>query len=119
MATSAEIRISGVPERRELLRAAQEGTVSGVTASIDLCDHLAAAQPTTPRVEGVCEDCVALGERSWVHLRTCLSCGHVGCCDSSPRRHASAHFAEVGHPVVQSAEPGELWRWCFVDERLG
>jgi monovalent cation/hydrogen antiporter len=54
-----------------------------------------------------------------VHLRQCLACGHVGCCDSSPRRHASGHFHDSGHPVARSAEVGESWRWCFVDERLG
>jgi CPA1 family monovalent cation:H+ antiporter len=55
---------------------------------------------------------------SWVHLRTCLTCGHVGCCDSSPNRHASAHFKSTSHPVMQSAEPGEEWRWCFIHEQL-
>jgi monovalent cation/hydrogen antiporter len=54
-----------------------------------------------------------------VHLRVCLTCGHVGCCDSSPPRHASVHFERTGHPVMQSVEPGESWRWCFVDELLG
>jgi uncharacterized UBP type Zn finger protein len=53
---------------------------------------------------------------SWVHLRLCLTCGHVGCCDSSPNRHASNHFRDSGHPIVQSFEPGESWRWCYVDE---
>ncbi|SDY32291.1 ubiquitin-hydrolase Zn-finger-containing protein [Modestobacter sp. DSM 44400] len=54
-----------------------------------------------------------------MHLRTCLTCGHNGCCDSSPRRHARAHFGADGHPVVVSAEPGEAWRWCWVDDELG
>jgi hypothetical protein len=54
----------------------------------------------------------------WVHLRECLTCGHIGCCDSSPQRHASKHGAEVGHPIVRSFEPGEDWRWCFVDEAI-
>lgn len=62
------------------------------------------------------EDCLAEGS-SWVHLRRCLSCGHVGCCDSSPRRHASAH-ASPEHPVVRSAERGEQWRWCCVDSEV-
>jgi CPA1 family monovalent cation:H+ antiporter len=61
---------------------------------------------------------VALGHRDWVHLRLCLECGHVGCCDSSPGRHASAHYAEIEHPVVRSIEPNEQWRWCFVDEEV-
>ena len=61
----------------------------------------------------------ARGCTTWVHLRKCLTCGHMACCDSSPRRHASLHFDETGHPVMRSAEPGEEWRWCFVDSRLG
>jgi CPA1 family monovalent cation:H+ antiporter len=70
-----------------------------------------------PRTPGECEDCVAIGGR-WVHLRVCLGCGKVGCCDSSPNKHASAHFAAENHPVMRSAEPGEDWRWCFVDQTL-
>ena len=86
------------------------------------CPHIdAAVEPPVPdqsTVEG-CPDCLAQGFHDWVHLRRCLGCGHVACCDSSPRRHASAHFEEVEHPVMRSAEPGEEWRWCFVDSRLG
>jgi len=63
-----------------------------------------------------CPDCVAI-DGSWVHLRTCLVCGHVGCCDSSPNRHATRHFQATGHPIMTSAEVGETWVWCFVDER--
>ncbi|WLP89176.1 UBP-type zinc finger domain-containing protein [Gordonia sp. NB41Y] len=66
-----------------------------------------------------CEDCVAMGEHHWSHLRKCLECGHIGCCDSSPRRHATAHFHDSGHPVMRSAEPGERWRWCYVHEVMG
>ncbi len=85
----------------------------------DDCLHLRAApRVIRPRTPGECEDCVREGTR-WVHLRTCLTCGQVGCCDSSPRRHASAHFHGSDHPVMRSAEPGEAWRWCYVDERLG
>jgi uncharacterized UBP type Zn finger protein len=65
-------------------------------------------------VEG-CEDCMRTGDR-WFHLRVCLTCGHVGCCDSSPNRHASAHARAEEHPIVQSAETGEDWCWCYVDE---
>ena len=64
-------------------------------------------------VEG-CEDCLAAGG-AWVHLRICLECGHVGCCDSSPNRHASAHHQHTGHPIMRSIEPGEEWAWCFDD----
>jgi uncharacterized UBP type Zn finger protein len=67
-----------------------------------------------PQLEG-CEECLEIGG-SWVHLRMCLTCGKVGCCDSSPNRHASAHFKEDGHPLVRSAEPGEDWVWCYVDQ---
>jgi uncharacterized UBP type Zn finger protein len=67
-----------------------------------------------PQLEG-CEECLEIGG-SWVHLRMCLTCGKVGCCDSSPNRHASAHFQEEGHPLVRSAEPGEDWVWCYVDQ---
>lgn len=80
------------------------------------CAHLAEAplcvQPRTPQG---CEECLRDGT-TWVHLRLCLECGHVGCCDSSPQRHATGHFHQVGHPVMRSFEPGEAWRWCFVDE---
>jgi hypothetical protein len=65
-------------------------------------------------VEG-CEDCLASGGE-WLHLRICLECGHVGCCDSSPGRHASVHARDASHPIIRSLEPGEDWSWCFVDE---
>jgi uncharacterized UBP type Zn finger protein len=77
------------------------------------CDHLSGLQPAPPRAKG-CEECIAAGTR-WVHLRVCLTCGHVGCCDSSPGRHATSHFHETRHPVMTSFEPGERWAWCFVD----
>ena len=81
-----------------------------------LCAHLLHSQPTPPRAKS-CEECLILGD-NWVHLRTCLTCGHVGCCDSSPNRHAAQHFDRTHHPVIQSAEPGETWRWCYVDEQM-
>jgi hypothetical protein len=77
------------------------------------CTHLDDIRPVTPTADG-CDDCLATGGR-WVHLRVCLSCGHVGCCDSSPSKHATAHFHSSGHPLVQSYEPGEDWCWCYVD----
>lgn len=83
----------------------------------DSCAHLP-AEPAAPQTSAGCQDCLAAGAHNWVHLRLCLTCGHVGCCDSSPGRHASAHYAGTAHPVVRSQEPGESWRWCFVDERL-
>jgi len=81
------------------------------------CEHLDSA-PVTPVPDGfepVCADCVAAGGR-WVHLRRCVNCDRVGCCDSSPGRHATQHAMGTGHPVITSAEPGENWRWCFVDQ---
>jgi hypothetical protein len=82
--------------------------------SVDLDPHVAAIRQVRPRTNG-CEECLRLGT-PWVHLRLCLTCGHVGCCDSSPMRHARAHAHKVGHPIVQSMEPGENWRWCYVHE---
>ena len=82
--------------------------------SIRPCNHVP-AQPQAPADRG-CRECLAMGDR-WVHLRTCLHCGHVGCCDSSKNKHATAHFHATGHAVVQSAEPGEDWRWCYADNR--
>ncbi|MFC0625408.1 Na+/H+ antiporter [Kribbella deserti] len=85
----------------------------------NLCEDLNAAPAvTTPTTPDGCEECLR-DNTSWVHLRLCLECGHVGCCDSSPERHASRHFAEDAHPVMRSFEPGESWRWCFRHEKLG
>jgi uncharacterized UBP type Zn finger protein len=72
-------------------------------------------RPVAPRTPEGCEECLRSGGR-WVHLRLCLSCGHVGCCDSSPGRHASEHARALAHPIVRSFQPGESWRWCYVDE---
>jgi Na+/H+ antiporter len=83
------------------------------------CEHLEQAPiVVTPNTPQGCEECLREGT-SWVHLRLCLGCGHVGCCDSSPRKHSSLHFDETKHPVMRSFEPGENWRWCFADEKLG
>jgi uncharacterized UBP type Zn finger protein len=78
------------------------------------CTHLAGLAPKAPRTEG-CEECLRLGT-PWVHLRLCLTCGHVGCCDSSPGQHATHHFQQTGHPIMASFQPGERWAWCYVDE---
>jgi hypothetical protein len=78
------------------------------------CPHVKEIRPVTPRSEG-CEECLASGDR-WVHLRLCLTCGHVGCCDSSKNKHATKHFHATGHPVIKSFEPGEDWGWCYVDQ---
>ena len=81
------------------------------------CSHLDQVRAVEPSTLEGCEDCLKIGGR-WVHLRECLVCGHVGCCDSSPNRHASAHFHATGHPVIRSFEPGEDWGWCYVDELM-
>jgi hypothetical protein len=78
------------------------------------CRHVSQIRSVTPSGSG-CLECLQLGT-PWVHLRLCLTCGHVGCCDSSPMRHARGHAQALGHPIVRSFEPGEDWRWCFVDE---
>jgi uncharacterized UBP type Zn finger protein len=80
------------------------------------CTHLDRVRITQlpESVEG-CEDCLATGDR-WLHLRICLECGKVGCCDDSPNRHARVHAQASGHPLIRSLEPGEMWSWCFVDD---
>ena len=79
------------------------------------CQHLAALTHLTPAAEAACSECVELGD-DWVHLRVCQSCGHVGCCDSSKNKHATQHFHATLHPVIASAEAGERWLWCYVDD---
>ena len=82
------------------------------------CTHLDAVKITQlPEEVAGCADCLLTGD-PWLHLRICLQCGHVGCCDSSPNRHATAHAQSSGHPIIRSLEPGEIWSWCFVDELL-
>ena len=78
------------------------------------CEHF--AQATNFEVTAtVCSECIEMGS-SWVHLRQCLVCGHVGCCDSSPNRHATKHFRTSGHPTIRSAQPGEDWGFCYADD---
>ena len=104
-------------ERSE--RLSEEEPVTTPTLSAGPCGHLehspASIEPNGP---GICEDCIREGTRT-VHLRICLGCGNVGCCDSSVGRHASRHFTNSRHPVMRSFEPGESWRWCYIDERIG
>jgi uncharacterized UBP type Zn finger protein len=80
------------------------------------CKHISEVnlnvEPKTPQG---CEECLKMGD-SWVHLRICLTCGHIGCCDVSKNKHATKHFHETGHPIVKSFEPGEDWLWCYADE---
>jgi len=79
------------------------------------CTHLSQIKNVTPRTPKGCEECLKTGMR-WVHLRLCLSCGHVGCCDNSIGKHATAHFHGSKHAIIKSFEPGEDWKWCYVDE---
>lgn len=79
------------------------------------CAHVRQVQVVGPAILGACQDCLIEGTR-WVHLRHCLECGHVGCCDNSPRRHATGHWHDTSHPLIRSLEPGEVWAWCYADD---
>ena len=81
------------------------------------CSHRDLIREVTPSGDG-CEDCLSAGEHEWFHLRLCLICGHVGCCDASPRGHATAHWEATGHPILRSFQPGEDWGWCMADNLL-
>jgi CPA1 family monovalent cation:H+ antiporter len=95
-----------------------EGAGEGIARPGGVCAHLESASSTDAPRDAFCEECVREGTTT-VHLRMCLSCGNVGCCDSSPGTHASRHFDSTGHPVMRSIEPGEDWRWCYADDLLG
>ena len=82
---------------------------------MDDCTHLQAIQDVEAGTPGGCKECLQTGD-GWVHLRLCLSCGHVGCCDNSKNTHATKHFRSTEHPLVQSYEPGERWLFCYIDE---
>ena len=78
------------------------------------CSHVSEIRDVTPTSQ-VCKECEDMGD-TWVHLRECLVCGHVGCCDASKNKHARKHFRQTRHPIVRSIEPGEKWRWCYIDK---
>jgi uncharacterized UBP type Zn finger protein len=80
------------------------------------CTHLDQIKDVTPSADG-CEDCLKIGD-TWNHLRLCMTCGHVGCCDSSKNKHATKHFHATQHPIIKSFQPGEDWGWCYVDEEM-
>jgi monovalent cation/hydrogen antiporter len=105
--------------RAEVDRPSEETELPTRELSQPRCRHLRDASVLIDPRSADCEGCVAEGRTDWVHLRACLDCGHTGCCDSSPRRHARRHFEQTEHPVMRSAEPGETWRWCYVDRELG
>jgi uncharacterized UBP type Zn finger protein len=79
------------------------------------CPHIAEVADPPAHTPNGCEECLQMGSR-WVHLRLCRNCGHVGCCDSSPNKHATKHYHATHHPVMRSFEPGENWSWCYVDQ---
>lgn len=109
-----ESTLESIGDRADAVREAPLRAPERITGE---CEHQARLpESIAPRDAEGCEECLAQG-LTWLHLRVCLTCGHVGCCDSS-HGHASAHFEESGHPVMRSLEPGEAWRWCFVDETL-
>jgi uncharacterized UBP type Zn finger protein len=81
-----------------------------------LCKHISQIKHVKAKVHG-CEECLRIGD-DWVHLRLCMTCGHVGCCDDSKNKHATKHFHATHHPIIRSIEPGEEWGWCFVDEEM-
>jgi uncharacterized UBP type Zn finger protein len=95
--------------------------MSGTETKVDLsdpCEHVTSAMPRkVHRPPPGCVDCLKIGGQ-WVHLRICLTCGHVACCDSSPNRHATAHNHATNHPVMTSGEVGETWAWCYPDDRI-
>jgi Zn-finger in ubiquitin-hydrolases and other protein len=83
---------------------------------MERCTHTDQIRDVQPSAQG-CEECLEIGD-TWVHLRECLVCGHGGCCDSSKNKHATKHFPDTSHSIVASFEPGEDWRWCYLDETL-
>jgi monovalent cation:H+ antiporter-2, CPA2 family len=102
------------PGGAEPVRPDSTAAVGTIEPPAGRCPHSDQVHAVTPQTVG-CEECLALGQR-WVHLRVCMTCGHVGCCDSSKGKHATAHYKESGHPIIRSLEPGETWGWCYVDE---
>ena len=89
-------------------------TITFTPRSDATCDHLGQIEPVQPSAQG-CEECIESGD-GWVHLRLCMACGHVGCCDSSQGKHATKHFHATEHAIMRSIEPGERWGWCYEDE---
>ncbi|WP_141733382.1 UBP-type zinc finger domain-containing protein [Oligoflexus tunisiensis] len=82
-----------------------------------LCKDFRTLSPVTPHTTEGCEECLKSGD-DWMHLRLCLACGHVGCCDDSPNKHATQHYHQTKHPVIQSFEPGETWLWCYAHNQM-
>jgi phosphoenolpyruvate-protein phosphotransferase len=115
---SLSIAPSLIPTTKALIRTMDLGAASKAAKGPGgnmTCKHAAHVKPVPPRTPSGCEECLAAGT-SWVHLRLCLTCGHVGCCDSSPGRHATRHAHATSHPVIASYEPGDRWAWCYTDQ---
>ncbi len=108
---AVEVLVAVREDRR--LRVDVAAAVSGAESAA--CEHLVVLEGPPAQASG-CQGCMKLGHDDWVHLRSCIICGWVGCCDDSPGRHASSHFAETGHPIIRSEEPGEDWAWCYLHE---
>jgi CPA1 family monovalent cation:H+ antiporter len=114
-----DVEESMIDRRAGRAESAEGETLTTPEQTAGACVDLARApEDRSANTPDGCEECLRDGTR-WVHLRLCLACGHVGCCDSSVHKHATAHFHESLHPVMRSFEPGEAWRWCFVHEVLG
>ena len=114
-----DVEESMIDRREARAESAPDITLVTPDRTAGACEHLDAAPETaTPNSDEGCIDCLREGTK-WVHLRLCLACGNVGCCDSSDRRHATRHYNDTGHPVMRSHEPDEAWRWCYVDDMLG
>jgi Zn-finger in ubiquitin-hydrolases and other protein len=114
------VRLVGDPPALHPLTGALDGkesTLGRVVRAMAVCAHLDQVRDVHPRTPNGCEECLALGD-SWVHLRLCMTCGHVGCCDSSKNKHASKHAFAIHHPIAASLEPGENWAWCYFDQVL-
>jgi hypothetical protein len=111
----ARIRSEGHRGLRSTVRFALQRIIGGPMTSRN-CTHLGQIRSVTRQSEG-CEQCLALGD-TWVHLRMCMTCGQVGCCDSSKNKHAHAHARELDHQIARSVEPGEDWLWCYADELI-
>ena len=94
----------------------QQAHIESRITQMKQCRHVDQIQEVKPHTRG-CEECLKMGD-TWVHLRLCMTCGHVGCCDSSKNKHATKHFHATQHPIVRSLEPGEDWGWCYVDDMM-
>ena len=106
--------LPGIPAGKATATAGSRDRIEVEDGAAMECTHLDHVHKVKPSAKG-CEECLKIGS-TWVHLRMCMECGRVGCCDSSPNKHATKHFHKIKHPIMRSIEPGESWGWCYVDE---